>query len=103
MVPPRLMCRQHLLGEHVELHMLVGTIKANKSVDGYVNKNLIMTSKIKERHDALVNEMGNRGYNHKSPLEYDDKLHKGQVSVLDSIAELVKRCPECKKRIEDER
>lgn len=32
MVPPELMCRQHLLGEHVELHMFVGAINKGTSV-----------------------------------------------------------------------
>lgn len=27
LVPPSHMCRKHLLGEHVELHMLLGTLK----------------------------------------------------------------------------
>ena len=27
MVDPQIMCRQHLLGEHTEMHMFVGTLK----------------------------------------------------------------------------
>ncbi|MEZ0346180.1 MAG: pyrimidine dimer DNA glycosylase/endonuclease V, partial [Infirmifilum sp.] len=27
MVPPSIMCDRHLLGEHVELHMLVGALR----------------------------------------------------------------------------
>ena len=26
------MCNQHLLGEHVEMHMFVGTLNKNKSI-----------------------------------------------------------------------
>jgi hypothetical protein len=26
MVPPKVMCRKHLLGEHVEIHMLAGSL-----------------------------------------------------------------------------
>ena len=32
LVPPSHMCRKHLLGEHVELHMLLGTLKKGKSI-----------------------------------------------------------------------
>ena len=27
LVPPQLMCDQHLLGEHLEMHMFIGTIR----------------------------------------------------------------------------
>lgn len=40
MVPPRHMCRKHLLGEHVELHMFVGSIKNGVRVEGYLANNL---------------------------------------------------------------
>ena len=30
MVDPRLLCRKHLLGEHVENHMFIGTLKRVK-------------------------------------------------------------------------
>ena len=41
MVDPRIMCRQHLLGEHVEIHMFVGAISRGKSVKGYLEKGLL--------------------------------------------------------------
>jgi Pyrimidine dimer DNA glycosylase len=100
LVSPKLMCRQHLLGEHVEIHMLVGTIKRNKSVQGYVDNGLIDTSLIQSRHDELVKEMVSRGYNHKSELLYEDKLHIGTVDSSHSLAELARRCPNCRERIE---
>lgn len=33
-INPRYMCRKHLLGEHVETHMLVGSLRKEKSVQG---------------------------------------------------------------------
>ena len=30
MLPPAGMCRKHLLGEHVELHMLLGSLRRGK-------------------------------------------------------------------------
>ena len=38
MVPPRKMCRKHLLGEHVEIHMAVATLRLGKSVAGFLEK-----------------------------------------------------------------
>ncbi len=36
MVDPTIMCRNHLLGEHVEIHMFVGTIDQGQSVRGFL-------------------------------------------------------------------
>ena len=100
MVNPKNMCRKHLLGEHVELHMLVGSIKKKQSLQGFIKNKLIDTSKIQARHDALVKEMERRGYNHKSPLTYDDKLNLGKVNSKESYKELLRRCPDCRKIVE---
>ena len=66
-VPPQTMCRQHLLGEHVETHMMVGSLIRSKSMEGFYD-GLIDTRLIRPRHDALVAEMLRRGYRHNSPL-----------------------------------
>ena len=33
MIDPTMLCTKHLLGEHVELHMFVGTINKNKKLN----------------------------------------------------------------------
>lgn len=96
-VDPEKMCTKHLLGEHVEMHMFVGTINKGVSIQGYVDKGLVDTTKIKERHDALVVEMTRRGMNHKSPLEYQDRLSLGSVDIRESHEELINRCASCKR------
>ena len=68
MVKPQLMCRKHLLGEHVEIHMLVGSIQRGKSVAGFLAKGLLEPQSIRSRHEILVVEMLRRGYTHKSEL-----------------------------------
>lgn len=100
MVDPRILCRQHLLGEHVELHMLVGTIKKKRwrVLDGLADAKCIETSKVKERHTALVKEMKRRGMNHASPLQPFQCKCIGSIDELESLALLLKRCPECRKR-----
>lgn len=100
MVAPEVLCRKHLLGEHVECHMLVGSLRLNRSVKKYVEYELIDTSKVQERHDELALEIQKRGYNHKSPLIIDFPLNfVGKVDVDNSYTELSKRCTVCAENI----
>jgi hypothetical protein len=100
-VPPKKLCRTHLLGEHRELHAIWSVIVNGKK--GYARhpETLRWKGKLKAlygRHEALVVEMSNRGYRHRSPLAkreatgsakqtiYVDRLSK-QIVILRS-----KRC-----------
>jgi hypothetical protein len=96
MVDPSLMCRQHLLGEHKELHMLVGTLLKGISVAGYINGGLAEIHSIKKRHQQLVKEMTARGYSHQSPLKEFASYQAGKVDVNLSNRELIKRCRHCR-------
>lgn len=104
MVDPKMMCNQHLLGEHVELHMLVGTLKRKKRIVGFIAKKLLEPRSIQTRHDELVLEMNRRGMQHKSPLSIPplDHLSEEELnSTVDEEAsriELLKRCPRCQKK-----
>ena len=69
MIDPTMLCRKHLLGEHVELHMFIGTINKNKKLNGYRENGLVEVHNIKSRHAELVSEMKSRGMNHNSPLQ----------------------------------
>lgn len=98
---PSLMCRQHLLGEHLEMHMLVGAIKKGKSIKGFVTTGLVRVIEIQNRHDSLAKEMTNRGYNHKSPLDFDYAQYeypdgRGFIRAT-AKQELLDRCKECRK------
>jgi len=99
MVPPQYLCRKHLLGEHVELHMLVSCINKGFKLDGFIKKRLIETHSIKSRHQALVTEMLTRGYKHNSPLPSFKVEKAGDVNVVDNIRELHNRCSDCRERI----
>ncbi|MBU1862740.1 MAG: pyrimidine dimer DNA glycosylase/endonuclease V [Candidatus Omnitrophica bacterium] len=77
---PQKLCRQHLLGEHRELHAIWSVLKHNKK--GYSRHPETLRWKGKmaalyARHHQLVHEMKLRGYNHQSPL--DVKLAKGRT------------------------
>jgi hypothetical protein len=100
MVDPQIMCRQHLLGEHVEIHMVVGAISHGRSVKGHLEKGQLEIHSLCARHDELVEEMKRRGYRHCSDL--DEKWRtaekSGNVDKEKSLEELLKRCPRCKHR-----
>jgi len=103
MVQPDLLCRKHLMGEHVELHMLVGSLNKGRSVKGFIRDGLIEVQSVRDRHEQLVVEMARRGYNHKSPLPDFNSFIAGSVNVSDNIEELKRRCIDCKERIKNEK
>ena len=95
MVNSELMCDRHLLGEHVEIHMLSGSIGRNKSIEGFLH-GLVNPNLMKTRHDALADEMTRRGMRHKSPLEeIDYRITCSEISAQDNMKELARRCPRC--------
>lgn len=69
MLNPERMCRKHLLGEHVECHMILGSMKKGYSLDGFAKKNCLELAALIGRHDTLSEEMRRRGYKHKSPID----------------------------------
>lgn len=102
MVNPEWMCNKHLCGEHVELHMFVGTIRKRKHLFGYVKNNCLEFKSIKARHSALVKEMQKRNMVHCSPLGSFDGRYLTKIereSVVDEVKsqeDLMNRCLRCK-------
>ena len=98
MVDPSEMCRQHLLGEHVECHMFRGSLLKGRSLQGFLETGLLDSRQLTRRHRDLVAEMTRRGYRHASPLPEDfDPM--GAVSDVDPTAaaqELASRCDACR-------
>lgn len=71
-VDPALLCRSHLLGEHRELHAIWTILSEDRR--GYRNHPETIRwegklAALSRRHDDLVAEMANRGFNHHSPLD----------------------------------
>jgi hypothetical protein len=101
-VPTNLLCRQHLLGEHNELHMLVGSIRRGRSIHGFTSTGLVDTRAIISRHNEVVMEMMRRGYNHASPLPQFSVAVAvvGYIDVEKNLKELQRRCRACCVRIE---
>lgn len=104
LVNPKMMCRKHLLGEHVEMHMFLGTLKRNKKVDGYLNKNLFEPMALYWRHNQLALEMVERGYNHNSEmfdvpdsvLNLSEDKRSVRIDRKAALEDLLDRCPECR-------
>ena len=98
-VNPSIMCRQHLLGEHLEMHMFAGCISKGKSIRGYIENGLVDTGLIIKRHDKLAREIARRGFRHDSPIQKGSYDMGGFVDKELSRKELMERCKECRERI----
>jgi hypothetical protein len=96
MVDPRLMCRKHLLGEHVELHMLVASIRNGISLRGFFKNKLIETHNVERRHEQIVREMKRRGFRHASPLARVAPRRAGRIDRRANLVELARRCQQCR-------
>ncbi len=71
-VPPGILCRQHLLGEHRELHGLWNILTQGKRGYSRHPETARWQGKLAalyRRHESLVAEMEARGYRHGSPLD----------------------------------
>jgi hypothetical protein len=72
-IPPEKLCRNHLLGEHSELHGIWSILTQGRQ-GGYARHPEVMRWKGKLRalylkHEEIVEEMQRRGYQHNSPLD----------------------------------
>ncbi|MCJ7581138.1 MAG: pyrimidine dimer DNA glycosylase/endonuclease V [Candidatus Aminicenantes bacterium] len=84
-IPPKELCRNHLLGEHAELHALWSIITRGKTGYSHHPETLRWLGKLKAlyaRHELLVEEMENRGYNHHSPLNKQEAKGKDVQDVF---------------------
>lgn len=92
----KILCRKHLLGEHRELHGLWNILTKHRGIGGYSNhpetKRWVgKLNALYNRHEELVEEMKNRGYNHKTDL--DKKLindNNKQDIFINTIDEQIK-------------
>lgn len=100
-IEPKNLCRQHLLGEHFEIHKLVGNLKHSGTwANSLTAKGFLEPQNALKRHNKLVCEMEKRGFNHRTPLKLGKlKLPRGKIDIKKSVNDLRKRCRECKERL----
>lgn len=105
MVDPRIMCRKHLLGEHVEIHMLASSFNLGHNLNKFYEKRLIEPLSLFERHDAIVEEIERRGWKHNSPMprvdmsDVNEQHIRTTVDIQESYLELMRRCDDCQSLI----
>lgn len=95
MVNPEWMCRQHLTGEHGEIHKFRHNFVKGHSYAKRVAWNQIEPSAMERRHDELAAFLGN----HKSPYEQPDAYGDGWGVRVDrdaSLMLLLTKCPACR-------
>jgi len=90
-IAPDRLCRNHLLGEHRELHAIWSILTKGKK--GYSRHPEVLRWKgrlkaLYLRHEKLVKELKRRKYKHKSPLSV--KLAKGRAKQ-DTLVTPVKK------------
>jgi hypothetical protein len=71
-IKPGKLCRNHLLGEHRELHAIWSVLVNHKKGYSRHPETMRWVGKLKAlylRHSNLVEEFKNRGYNHSSNLD----------------------------------
>jgi len=83
-IPPNKLCRNHLLGEHRELHAIWSVLTNDKK--GYARhpETLRWKGKLKAlfyRHEALTQEMAARGFRHLSPLAEKQATGQGRQRI----------------------
>jgi len=104
MINPKILCRQHLLGEHSEIHKHRHNFIKKHSINKRIQLGQIEPASMSIRHDELVIEMLNRGYNHKSDYEMPDLSYLNEHQryfIVDrnmALKDLLNRCEECNKR-----
>ena len=66
----------------------------------FLKNGLFEIHNIQTRHNDIVKEMENRGYNHNSPLPTFTEFVAGNIDSESNKTELFKRCEGCRKRYE---
>lgn len=105
MINPELLCDQHLLGAHGEIHKFKHSFEKKHNMIKRITLGQIEPKAMKEEHDRLVLEMEKRGMKHNSPYELPDLNYIPQeyldmkVDADKSIEDLKDRCFKCEEKI----
>lgn len=107
MIDPKKLCRNHLLGEHNEIHKHKHNFEKHHSISGRLYPIvLIEPSSMEKRHEELAKEMLARGYKHQSPYQQPDlsylteEQRNVKANIPYNIEDLCNRCEECRKMLQ---
>lgn len=101
MIDPELMCSQHRLGEHWEIHKHRPSFVKRHSIAGRISPEVqIEPMAMKARHDVLAKYFKNHNSPYRMPnLSYLPRKHReAKVDVAKSYQKLIKRCPKCREK-----
>lgn len=104
MINPELMCIQHIVGEHGELHKFRHSFVKKHNMNKRMKLKQIFPQLMQVRHDELAKYLKN----HNSPYEQPDISYLNNNEIVEltdkilnyNIEDLCKRCPECKRIME---
>lgn len=112
LLKPALMCQQHRLGEHNELHKLAGGIKTalndnhqmRATITGQARDANIDVRRLVDRHAKLEQHDG-----WDSPLPWrpsdtptaDLSFAEGDINIIQNEQDLADRCPACRSLLSD--
>lgn len=104
MLNPKFMCRQHLIGEHGEIHKAIGNLRrSGRWAKNLIAKGYLEPQNFRKRHDELEEEMLRRGYKHFSPLtkyKFSESLY-GKIDRKKALKDITERCEECRKNFKE--
>ena len=90
-LPPGILCRKHLLGEHREIHAIWAILTGGRKGYSRHPETLRWKGRLRAlyiRHGRIAGELGKRGYRHSSPL--DENLARGaarQTKYVNTVEE----------------
>lgn len=100
-VNPKILCKQHLIGEYREHFAFHGALRLQRPLDGYFRSNCLEPLSLQSRFDSLKIEMERRGYHTKS-LSFPPELlaYLGHAKYIRADRRknfnlLMSRCPKC--------
>jgi hypothetical protein len=91
-IHPKGLCRNHLLGEHRELHAIWSILTTGKKGYAHHPETRRWKGRLQAlylRHQGLVQEMTRRGYKHQSPM--DERLASGEAIQMEWVDSLEKQ------------
>lgn len=109
MVDVKSMCRNHLLAEHLDVHMFVNALNQGLDLSHYINSNALEVLSLLERHNQLADEINSRSYKNDTPLPGYNITGRYKSSRIDKnkareeLMEICNKCKESLTRQEDQR